>query len=140
MTGWPPSGTPKSDPRPHRTALKTAIHARRENELKAWPVNPRDMTLVEYRLEHGGLKSLSDVRAAKDKDADHWEDMHTVTGALWSAREREMNARQRARARFVKKYRPIQTLDGLDPHWSRNGLCGYAAALKALMCVGWVNG
>ena len=119
------------DSRPHRTARVLAIKVRREAELNPYPVNPRNMTLVEYRLEYGGLKSLSDVRAAKDQDADHWEDMNTWFGAVWSLRALKMDAQQKAKDRHVAHYRPIQTLDGLDPHWSRNGLQGYVEALVA---------
>lgn len=120
------------DPRPHRTAFKLALIARRTNELAPYPVNPQDMTLLQYRQEYGGFKSLSEIRAAKEKDAAHWNDVDSWTGAAWSARELEMNAREKRRAYWVRRYNPIQTLDGLDPHWSRNGLTGYVAALKAL--------
>ncbi len=102
--------TVKKDPRPHRTAHKVALVARRANELEPYPVNPQDMTLVEYRLQYGGITSLSEARAMKAKDAAHWNDMDTWTGASWSAREREMDAREKQRARWVRRYSPIQTL------------------------------
>lgn len=121
----------KKDPRPHRTAHKMALAARRENELKPFPVNPQDMTLVEYRLKYGGLKDLSEVRVMKAKDTAHWNDVNTWTGATWSAREREMDARTLSRARHVERYQPIQTLDGLDPHWQRKFSREVAASVEA---------
>lgn len=36
--------------------------------------------------------------------------------AVWVLRERAMDAREQERAEYVRRYRPIQTLKGLDPY------------------------
>lgn len=39
--------------------------------------------------------------------------------AAWRLREIEMDERQREREKYVRRYNPIRTLDGLDPHPQR---------------------
>jgi hypothetical protein len=58
-------------------------------------------------------------------------------GAIWYLREQEMDARQKKRDAYVKRYRPIQTLDGLDSHPRRvelrrvaEAMHGFATALR----------
>jgi hypothetical protein len=65
-------------------------------------------------------------------------DVRDRVGAIWYLRDLEQDARQAKRVAYVKKYRPVQTLDGLDPDPVRlayrelaNGFKVLAAALRA---------
>jgi hypothetical protein len=60
-----------------------------------------------------------------------------ITDVTWALREIEMDRREKKRAAYVTRYRPIQTLDGLDPHPGRlayreliNGFRVFGAALR----------
>ena len=56
------------------------------------------------RLEGGSTRiELSDLREVRDR-----------TGAIWHMRKRAMEERDAERAAYILRYRPIQTLDGLD--------------------------
>lgn len=88
------------DPRPHRTALSKAVKG------------------LRFKWCHWNLRA--DEIAARE---DEWEDRKTWVGGIWALREGEQNQRQEARAAYIKLYRPIQTLDGLDPSPRRVAFC-----------------
>jgi len=74
----------------------------------AWPVKhnkPMPALAVWFLL----LKEMRAKMKEAGRDADD------ITDVTWALREIEMDKRQRKRAAYVTRYRPIQTLDGLDP-------------------------
>ncbi len=61
------------------------------------------------KLQGGEIKiTLTDLREVRDR-----------TGAIWYLRKLAMEERDAERAAYILKYRPIQTLDGLDPSPTR---------------------
>ncbi len=114
---WPSSGNDT----PTRTAVK-------KMEAAAADVHS-DLRHERNEDQSWGLKSeitLADLRDVRDR-----------TGAIWYLRKLAMERRDEERAAYVKRYRPIQTLDGLDPHLrprvSRSGLLAVVHALMEVL-------
>ena len=75
------------------------------------------------RLEGGSTRiELSDLREVRDR-----------TGAIWHMRKRAMEERDAERVAYLLKFRPIQTLDGLDPHPGRVAMREVTAAFRTLV-------
>ncbi len=95
-------------------------------DTEAWPV------------EHGRpvpalaiwLLLLKTMRAKMQADGREADD---ITDVAWALREIGMDRRQRKCAAYVTRYRPIQTLDGLDPDPR------YVALREANVILRWVN-
>lgn len=106
----------KKDPRPHRAALFEAAARRIQLDVMVNDLNPRDLTLGAYKRAYCfPTDTEGEVKADQERDALAFEDSRTWPGAIWKLRETEMDANQKRRDEYVAKYRPIQTLDGLDP-------------------------
>lgn len=78
-------------------------------DTEAWPVQhgrPVPALTVWFLM----LKKMRAIMQMDGRDADD------IMDVIWALREIDMDWRQRKRADYVARYRPIQTLDGLDPH------------------------
>ncbi len=93
-------------------------------DTKTWPVeNGRPVpasAVWSLMLKAMRVKMLTDGCEAND-----------ITNVTWALREIEMDRVQRRRDAYVARYRPIQTLDGLDPSPSRVGMRRAVKALEA---------
>ena len=95
-------------------------------DTEAWPVEygrPVPALAVWFLL----LKEMRTKMQAGGRDADD------ITDVAWALREIEMDRRQRKRDAYVIRYRPIMTLDGLDPSSGRVAMRRAAAAIQAFV-------
>jgi len=107
----------KKDPRPHRTAMERAAATSVQRAMMGYDCDPGEMTLKTYQHRHGEPDNcLKELKLQQAKDSAAYKDIRTYTGAVWSLRRAEQRATDLKRAEYVERYRPIQTLDGLDPH------------------------
>lgn len=93
-------------------------------DTEAWPVEhgrPVPALAVWFLM----LKAMRNKMQADGQDADD------ITDVTWVLREREMDRVQQKRAAYVVRYRPIQTLDGLDPDPRRIRFKEYGEAFHA---------
>ena len=112
--------TVKKDPRPHRTAIHAAGASQIKLDMAINDHDPGDLAHLLYRCRYYKQDITMEVsKADQARDSAEWKDSRTWTGALWKLRGPEMDATQKAKDNHVERYRPIQTLDGLDPHWQR---------------------
>ncbi len=99
--------------RPYRTALKSEVHALMT--ACRWPAiftmerNPKETKIAFHKRQ----KAYEEKQVRQDEDRSTW------VGAIWLLCENDMGLIQGRRDAYVSRYRPIQTLDGLDPHPSR---------------------
>ena len=124
----------KKDPRPHRTAMEraAATAVQRAVMIENYSGDPGELTLTAYKNRHGIPEdTLSELREYQKKDSAAYKDIRTWTGAVWALREAEQKVTDLKRAEYVARYRPIQTLDGLDPHWQRKYFRDAAASVAA---------
>lgn len=93
--------------------------------MDKWPENkgnPVSALAVWYEM----LKAMRTKMQEDGCDADD------ITDVTWALREIEMDRRQKKRAAYVTRYRPIRTLDGLDPYPPRAAIREAARSLCAL--------
>lgn len=126
-----PDRRPKTDPRPHRTALINAAEGR---PTFNWRCNPRELHLRNFREPD---ETITQAKARREAEAIVWEDRQTWTGRIWILREDEQDHRQEAREAYARDYRPIQTLDGLDPSPGRVRMREFLASFNALRSIFW---
>lgn len=86
----------------------------------------RRRMVAEYKSAKVGRPSLLEIKKVRED----WVE------AIWRLREVQMDTRQKRRAANVLRYRPIQTLDGLDPHPSREPWAWYSNGVRAMRMVG----
>jgi len=114
------------DLRPHRTALSSAVDGRPYSVV--YPGDPWNTPLLCYR-DNG--ETLAQAEALREEAVAAFDDRQTWAGKVWVLRESEQDTRQEDRALYVKNYRPLQTLDGLDPLWE------FSRAFRALGRGSW---
>lgn len=102
----------KKDPRPHRTALLKAVKCVQLYTDGRFTYG----AYLEQKSGETNLQFRARKREACAADAIAEADFMTWPGAIWTLRVDAMASRRRERARYVARYRPIQTLDGLDPY------------------------
>lgn len=125
----------KKDPRPHRTAMERAapLKVQRAVAIDCFDQDPGELTLRQYRTRYGKSDDNdADLREQQAKDSANWKDIRTWTGAVWALREAEQKVTDMKRAEYVARYRPIQTLDGLDPDPRREGARAINNALNVM--------
>lgn len=127
----------KKNPRPHRTEMERAaaqaVH--RAVHIETYSGDPGDLTLRQYKNRNefpGDTSTMEDFRARQAKDSAAYQDIRTWTGAVWALREDEQKVTDLKRAEYVARYRPIQTLDGLDPSPRRVALRNMTDMFKAV--------
>lgn len=77
-------------------------------DTQVWPVE-RGRPVPALTVWFLMLKAMRSKMQMNGQEADD------ITDVTWVLREREMDRVQQKRAAYVTRYRPIQTLDGLDP-------------------------
>jgi len=95
--------------------------------------DPGELSLEAYKRRYGEPDdTLTFLRAQQAKDSAVYKDIRTWYGAVWALRETEQRRTDLKRTEHVARYRPIQTLDGLDPDPVRLAYREMAEGFKAL--------